>query len=279
VQGPALGHWTGVPTHTPLIHRSIKVQRLPSSHAEPFALLTTVQFPAHHARTFTAVDGTSPADQARLQRLQLLTCEAIKAEAANMFEQLEWRNLCRICDTGWLIIRLVRVAGLQDQDRLHTWQWTKTKRTKQAEAMPPDSSSTAQGWSNDMHDRQANVAYKLGPLQRQCVLTVDIDPPSSVPLSQLNSGVMHDGVMPQRTGKDLVLFTASRGLPVRSSHRVFAHWVAGGKRQTTGVPTQRPRPSHLSPVVQFLPSLHGVLAGRAVSMHAPAARSSGSVQH
>jgi hypothetical protein len=48
---------------------------------------------------------------------------------------------------------------------------------------------------------------------------------------------------------------------VSSSQEVLVHWVGGGERQTSAVPMQFPRPSQVSPVVQFLPSLHGVLAG------------------
>jgi hypothetical protein len=53
-----------------------------------------------------------------------------------------------------------------------------------------------------------------------------------------------------------------------------AHWVAGGEVQTSGVPMQFPSLSQVSPVVQFLPSLHGVLGGSEKGlMQVPAAAS------
>jgi hypothetical protein len=54
--------------------------------------------------------------------------------------------------------------------------------------------------------------------------------------------------------------------PLGSLQLGAAHWVAGGPVHTTGVPMQFPRPSQASPVVQFLPSLHGVVGGSGKSL-------------
>jgi hypothetical protein len=64
---------------------------------------------------------------------------------------------------------------------------------------------------------------------------------------------------------------------VSSLHELLEHWVDGG-RQTSAVPMQFPRPSQVSPVVQFLPSLHGVLGGSGMSLPQSPAAAAGQQQ-